>query len=142
MLPQNLGGSSMLRRVFIAGLAIIPAWWAAAQTQEFNIKGHDRRLTRTEISSLIVGKTVKWDEGGQSIYGTGGNYGYRRVGSVGGDEGAYQIGDGTVCVKFRRGFLRCDAWYRVGQTYYIKPMNSKDFPSPARRSRFNVISIE
>jgi hypothetical protein len=100
----------------------------------------DDRLTRNELRSLILGKTVTWNAGGQATYGADGSYHY--VGSNRSDRGTYTIGPGVTCVKFTTGFLRCDAWYKQGSgRYYIAPMSSKDFRSPARASRYDVISI-
>ncbi len=90
------------------------------------------KLTRGEITKLVVGKTVTWEDGGgQSYYAVGGYYRYssrRRI-----SEGNYVVADGVVCMKFKNSKLRCDAWFREGTRIYIMTMRSKNFPKPSMR---------
>jgi len=98
----------------------------------------EQKLNRDEIRRLVAGKTVTWvPNGGQSYYGVDGYYRWMGPGKT--SEGTYHIQDGAVCMKFTRGGLRCDAWYKEGASYYIKPTQAPGFPSSANQPRYNAV---
>ncbi|WP_172627922.1 alpha/beta hydrolase family protein [Bradyrhizobium ivorense] len=90
----------------------------ASQVLPINVSSVETALTRNQLKALLVGKTVKWSDGGQGYFSSRGLYRYTFNKVV--NEGTYRVYDGFTCLEFKNGFSRCDDWYRAGAGYFMK----------------------
>ena len=113
-----------MRWFFLLCLMSVPAG-----AQEWNLRGSDRVLPRTEVVALIEGQTLVFFDDGQSKFSTGGAYSYTYANGGGTAYGRYEVGaDGTVCIAFRNGFGRCDRYVESAARIVMLTQKGERFP--------------
>lgn len=102
--------------------------FTAAVAQDWALHDGDRALTRAEVEALTLGRTIEFYDDGRSQYSAGGSYSYTYA-SGASAFGEYDIAeDGTVCVRFRNGFDRCDRYVEAGSLIVLLTENGLRFP--------------
>ena len=96
--------------------------------QDWALRVGDRVMSRTEVEELTTGNTLVFHDGGQSRYSAGGSYSYTYA-SGQSAYGQYEIAeDGTVCIRYRNGFGRCDRYVRSGERIVLLTVKGLRFP--------------
>ncbi|MGV6804562.1 MAG: hypothetical protein ACWA49_10180 [Ruegeria sp.] len=115
-------------------LMLIAAAFAATPlgADEWVTRPGDVPLDPKELDAL-AGRTLTFYDDGRSKYSAGGAYSYTYSAANGGGTayGTYSIAaDGSVCVKYRNGFTRCDLYVRNGERLIL--INEKGERYPVR----------
>lgn len=98
--------------------------------EEWVTRPGDVPLQTAELAAL-AGQTLTFYDEGQSTYSAGGAYSYTYSAANGGGTafGTYSLAeDGSVCVKYRNGFSRCDLYVRNGERLILINQKGERYP--------------
>ncbi len=102
----------MRHRIIATFFALVIALPASAS--DWNIRPWDTPLTPAWVRANIVGQSITLIDGGTAHYRADGRYSYVYNGGNTFD-GAYEVApDGSICVTFESGALRCDLYVKQG----------------------------
>ena len=87
-----------------------------------------RRLSETELRSMLAGKAIVVADGRRLEYGPSGSYQETRNGQAIA-VGTYQIRDVSVCVQFTTGLTRCDSIVQDGNQLFVEDRNGQRLPA-------------
>ncbi|WP_337660607.1 hypothetical protein [Anderseniella sp. Alg231-50] len=87
-----------------------------------------RRLSETELRSMLAGKAIVVADGRRLEYGPSGSYQETRNGQAIA-VGTYQIRDVSVCVQFTTGLTRCDSFVQDGSQLFVEDRNGQRLPA-------------
>ncbi|WP_434086028.1 hypothetical protein [Leisingera thetidis] len=102
----------------------------SALAGEWGLRPGDTPFARHELEAL-PGRSFRFFDGGESLYGRDGAYAYTYSMDNGGGTawGTYRIaGDGSICVDFANGFARCDLYVRNGSRVILITEKGERFP--------------
>lgn len=102
----------------------------AAHAADWELRPGDAPFVLAELEAL-PGKSFRFHDGGESLYGRDGAYSYTYSQENGGGTawGTYRIaGDGSICVDFANGFGRCDLYVRNGSRVILITEKGERFP--------------
>ncbi len=87
-----------------------------------------RKISETELRSLLAGKFVTVADGRRLEYGPAGSYQETRNGQTIA-VGTYQIRDVSVCIQFTTGLTRCDSFVQDGNQLFVEDRNGQRLPA-------------
>nr|WP_291735159.1 hypothetical protein [Leisingera sp. F5] len=102
----------------------------SALAGDWPLRPGDTALAQDELDALS-GRSFRFFDGGESLYGSDGAYAYTYSAENGGGTawGTYRIAaDGSVCVEFANGLGRCDLYVRNGSRVILITEKGERFP--------------
>ncbi|MCF6431668.1 hypothetical protein L1069_12255 [Leisingera sp. MMG025] len=102
----------------------------SALAGDWPLRPGDTVLAQDELDALS-GRSFRFYDGGESLYGSDGAYAYTYSAKNGGGTawGTYRIAaDGSVCVEFANGLGRCDLYVRNGSRVILITEKGERFP--------------
>ncbi|WP_291729434.1 hypothetical protein [Leisingera sp. F5] len=103
---------------------------SSALAEGWPLRPGDTALAQNELEAL-PGRSFRFYDGGESLYGSDGAYAYTYSVENGGGTawGTYRIAaDGSICVEFTNGFGRCDLYVRNGSRVILITERGERFP--------------
>ncbi|MBT8153358.1 hypothetical protein KMP13_05520 [Epibacterium ulvae] len=102
----------------------------SASAADWSLRATDRPFSAEELADL-PGRSLVFFDDGETIYGADGAYSYTYSTANGGGTawGTYQIAeDGSICVEFASGAMRCDVLVHSGERVILITEKGERFP--------------
>ncbi len=115
-------------RIFTVILAL---WATQASAQDWALRDGDAPLDAAAVATRIVGTELHFYDDGLSRHHAGGSYSYTYSAQNGGGTafGQFEVAaDGTVCIRFRNGFDRCDRYVENGTRLVLLTEEGERYP--------------
>ncbi len=116
-----------MKHLLLMLVTMIPASAGAA---DWTLRASDRPFSAEELADL-PGRSFVFFDNGESIYGEDGAYSYTYSTANGGGTawGTYAIAsDGSICVDFASGAMRCDYLVHSGERVILITEKGERFP--------------
>ena len=114
-------------------LAVILMFSAFAVRAQEGIRDTDSRLSKVEMTEMLVGQVLEFYTNGFASYYADGRYDYRYEADGERVLGAYEImDDSSVCMIFDNGFERCDYLVQAGERLVMIIANGERYPVRAK----------
>ena len=110
-------------------IALCLTFLAMPVAAQDGMRDTDQRLSKGQMSEMLVGKVLEFHTNGFATYYADGRYDYRYVADGERLAGTYEFkADSSVCTVFANGFERCDYLVQAGEQLVMIIDNGERYP--------------